>query len=64
MTGVAFRSAGRESWKLGNWREYHAALNLNMRPAGEHIVIDNTLGAAVGVADMTRAALRVQGGVA
>jgi predicted kinase len=60
---LSFRSAARDSWKLSNWQDYLAGLNLNMRPAGEHIVIDNTFGAAVGVADITKATLKARGGV-
>jgi predicted kinase len=58
---LSFRSAARDSWKLTNWHDYLASIDLSMRPVGEHVVIDNTFGAAVGVADMTRARLKVPG---
>jgi predicted kinase/transcriptional regulator with XRE-family HTH domain len=56
---LAIRGAGRDTWKLSNWHDYLASMDLGMRPRGEHIVIDNTLGAAVGVADLTRLRLQV-----
>jgi predicted kinase len=56
---LSFRGAGRDTWKLSNWHDYLASMDLGMRPKGQHITIENTLGAAVGVADLTRARLRV-----
>lgn len=54
---LGFRGAARDAWKIANWEDYLASLDLSMRPAGEHIVIDNTFGAAVGIADLTRVTL-------
>lgn len=48
---ITFRGAARDSWKLANWGEYLAGVDLNFQPACEHYVVDNSMNAAVALAD-------------
>lgn len=45
------RGAKRDGWKLRNWDAYAAEVNTALRPAIDHVVIDNTGGALVSLAD-------------
>ena len=49
------RSAARDTWKLANWDEYAATVNVNMRPCVPHIVVDNRCNAATCLADQAAA---------
>ncbi|MGW2698539.1 AAA family ATPase [Streptomyces sp. NPDC001340] len=51
---IGFRSAARDSWKLRNWDEYAATIDLDLRPAVPHLVVDNRLGAAISLTDQVR----------
>ncbi|WP_280410125.1 GntR family transcriptional regulator [Nocardia brasiliensis] len=35
------RGAARDSWKLANWSEYVATIDISYRPVTDHVVIDN-----------------------
>jgi predicted kinase len=35
------RNAERDAWKLSNWQEYLAGIDLALRPCVDHLVIDN-----------------------
>jgi predicted kinase len=48
------RGAARDSWKLLNWDQYLASIDLEMRPVCNHLVVDNRCNAAVGLADRAR----------
>lgn len=54
---IEHRAAPRDAWKLANWDSYTAALKLNNSP-GAHLTLDNTLFAAISLADQTREALK------
>ncbi|MFJ1751157.1 AAA family ATPase [Streptomyces sp. NPDC088116] len=54
---ITFRSAARDAWKLARWDEYVETVNLELRPAVPHMVVDNRLGAAVSLADQARHAI-------
>ncbi|MFJ7912616.1 AAA family ATPase [Kitasatospora sp. NPDC096204] len=54
---ISYRSAARDTWKLDNWAEYVAGLNVELRPVVDHLVVDNRYGAAVAMADRARLAL-------
>ncbi|MFD9511281.1 AAA family ATPase [Streptomyces mirabilis] len=54
---ITFRSAARDAWKLSRWDEYTATIDLELRPAVPHLVVDNRLGAAVSLADQARQAM-------
>ncbi|MFF4448192.1 AAA family ATPase [Streptomyces sp. NPDC001502] len=54
---IAFRSADRDAWKLQRWDEYMATINLDLRPAVPHLVVDNRWGASVSLADQARQAM-------
>ncbi|MBD0671625.1 ATPase [Streptomyces sp. CBMA156] len=54
---ISYRSAARDTWKLDNWAEYVAGLNVELRPVVDHMVVDNRHGAAVAMADQARLAL-------
>ncbi|MHA6761970.1 AAA family ATPase [Streptacidiphilus sp. PAMC 29251] len=54
---ISFRSAARDSWKLGNWTQYLDGLDLDLRPSVPHLVVDNRYGSAIAIADQTRYAL-------
>ncbi|MGH3568097.1 MAG: helix-turn-helix domain-containing protein [Pseudonocardia sp.] len=58
---LRYRGASRDSWKLDNWADYSADVNVDFRPAAaRYYVVDNNLNATVGIADQARAlALRV-----
>ncbi|WP_406458603.1 AAA family ATPase [Streptomyces sp. NBC_00876] len=55
---ITFRSAARDAWKLQRWDEYMATIDLDLRPTVPHLVVDNSLGTAVTLADQARQALR------
>lgn len=48
---ITFRGAARDTWKLSNWEEYLAGVDLDFQPACEHYVVDNSMNAAVALAD-------------
>jgi len=48
---VNFRGAARDTWKLANWDEYIAGVDLGFQPAGKHYVVENSMNAAVALAD-------------
>ncbi|MER5465550.1 AAA family ATPase [Streptomyces sp. NPDC002668] len=54
---ITFRSAARDAWKLQRWDEYMATIDLELRPAVPHLVVDNRLGAAISLADQARHAI-------
>lgn len=54
---ITFRSAARDAWKLQRWDEYMATVDLDLRPAVPHLVVDNRLGTAVSLADQARQAI-------
>lgn len=54
---INFRSAARDAWKLARWDEYLATIDLELRPAVTHMVVDNRLGGAVSLADQARQAI-------
>ncbi|MEV7129700.1 AAA family ATPase [Streptomyces sp. NPDC093260] len=54
---ITFRSAARDAWKLQRWDEYMATIDLELRPAVPHLVVDNRLGTAVTLADQARQAM-------
>jgi hypothetical protein len=57
---IAFRGAARDSWKLENWQDYLATIDVRFRPPFEHHRVDNRLNAAIALADQARdVALRV-----
>lgn len=56
---IAFRSAARDAWKLSNWKQYLDGLDLSLRPAVPHLVVDNRFGSAIAVTDQARYALGV-----
>jgi predicted kinase len=41
---IKHRNALRDDWKLANWDAYRASINLDFRPPGDHVVIDNSRG--------------------
>ncbi|MFJ9447159.1 AAA family ATPase [Kitasatospora sp. NPDC101235] len=55
---VTFRSAARDAWKLQRWDEYLKTIDVDLRPAVPHLVVDNRLGAAISLADQARQAIR------
>lgn len=55
---IGARSAARDAWKLARWDEYLATIDMELRPAVPHLVVDNRLGAAVSLADQARQAIR------
>ncbi|GAA3163555.1 hypothetical protein GCM10017688_07780 [Streptomyces ramulosus] len=54
---IGFRSAARDAWKLQRWDEYMDTIDLDLRPAVPHLVVDNQLGGAVSLADQARQAM-------
>jgi predicted kinase/transcriptional regulator with XRE-family HTH domain len=54
---INFRSAARDAWKLQRWEEYIATVDLELRPAVPHMVVDNRLGTAISLADQARHAI-------
>ncbi|NEC13191.1 AAA family ATPase [Streptomyces sp. SID8014] len=54
---ITFRSAARDAWKLQRWDEYMSTIDLDLRPAVPHLVVDNRLGTAVSLADQARQAM-------
>ncbi|GGL19164.1 hypothetical protein Sme01_36260 [Sphaerisporangium melleum] len=55
---IEFRGAARDAWKLANWEQYVAGLDVDNPPATAHLTVDNRLGAAISLADQTRDALK------
>ncbi|MEV6986853.1 AAA family ATPase [Sphaerisporangium sp. NPDC051017] len=55
---IEFRAAARDTWKLANWEEYVAGLDVDNPPSTAHLTVDNRLGAAISLADQTRDALK------
>jgi predicted kinase len=55
---ISFRSAARDAWKLQRWDEYIKTIDVNLRPAVPHLVVDNRLGTAISLADQARHAIR------
>jgi len=51
---VSYRGAARDSWKLANWSEYMASIDPDYRPDFPHYLVDNSLNAAVALADQAR----------
>ncbi|MFF4902863.1 AAA family ATPase [Streptomyces sp. NPDC001068] len=54
---ITFRSAARDAWKLARWGEYVSTIDMDLRPAVPHLVVDNRLGTAVSLADQARQAM-------
>jgi predicted kinase len=52
------RGAARDAWKLANWDDWMAMVDLNKRPACDHFVVDNQLNGAVSLADQARALIQ------
>lgn len=48
---VTFRGAARDTWKLANWDEYLSGIDLSFEPMCEHYVVENSMNAAVALAD-------------
>lgn len=48
---IGFRAAARDRWKLDHWEAYTAGLDLQLRPAVPHLLVDNRGGAAVSWTD-------------
>jgi predicted kinase len=46
LSYLKHRGAARDAWKLENWNEYLAGINLDLRPSLPHQVIDNSADAA------------------
>lgn len=55
---IEFRGAARDTWKLQNWEQYVAGLDVETSPSTVHITVDNRLGAAISLADQTRETLK------
>ncbi|MER5642181.1 AAA family ATPase [Kitasatospora sp. NPDC002227] len=55
---ITFRSAARDAWKLQRWDEYLQTIDVDLRPAVPHLVVDNRLGTAISLADQARQAIR------
>ncbi|WP_243742379.1 AAA family ATPase [Actinorugispora endophytica] len=51
---IGFRSAARDSWKLQNWEDYAATVDIGLRPAVPHLVVDNRMGSAVSLTDQVQ----------
>lgn len=54
---ISFRSAARDAWKLQRWDEYMSTVDMDLRPAVPHLVVDNRMGTAISLADQARHAL-------
>jgi predicted kinase len=54
---ITVRSAARDAWKLQHWDDYMSTIDLDLRPAVPHLVVDNRLGTAVSLADQARQAM-------
>ncbi|MFF7189661.1 AAA family ATPase [Streptomyces sp. NPDC008222] len=54
---ISHRGAARDAWKLERWDEYVATINVDLRPAVPHLVVDNRMGAAISLADQARKAI-------
>ncbi|MBR7827804.1 AAA family ATPase [Actinospica sp. MGRD01-02] len=50
-TYIHRRDAARDSWKLNRWDEYLGSIDLALRPQIPHFYVDNSLNAAVKLAD-------------
>ena len=55
---LEFRDARRDTWKLNTWAEYLAMIDLDFRPRGPHLLVDNQHGTAVALADRARAVIK------
>jgi predicted kinase/transcriptional regulator with XRE-family HTH domain len=51
---ITYRSAARDEWKLEHWDEYVAKLDLDYAPVLPHYTVDNSLNAAVALAERAR----------
>lgn len=51
---IAFRGAGRDSWKLNNWHDYLATIDASFEPPFSHHCVANHLNGAVALADQAR----------
>lgn len=56
---IEFRSAARDAWKLSNWTDYAAGIDVDLRPVLPHLLVDNRYGAAIAIADQARDALNL-----
>ena len=57
---ISYRGAARDAWKLAHWDEYAASINPALRPDFPHYLVDNSLNAAVALADQaTEISLRM-----
>lgn len=54
---ISARGAARDTWKLERWNEYLKTIDLDLRPAVPHLVVDNRLGSAISLADQARQAI-------
>ncbi|MEU4685980.1 AAA family ATPase [Streptomyces xinghaiensis] len=50
------RNASRDTWKLTNWSEYVAGIDLSLRPVVDHHLIDNCRAAARPLAEQVESA--------
>ncbi|MEU4888251.1 MULTISPECIES: AAA family ATPase [Streptomyces] len=50
------RNASRDTWKLTNWSEYVAGIDLSLRPVADHHLIDNCRAAARPLAEQVESA--------
>lgn len=48
------RGAPRDDWKLANWDAYLASINLDFRPPGPHVVVDNSRGYSLTLHDQVK----------
>lgn len=53
-TYLAARDAARDTWKLSNWDDYVASIDLGTRPCSSHILVDNRRQAAVDLSDQVQ----------
>lgn len=51
---ISYRGAARDAWKLANWDDYIASIDPGYRPDFPHYLVDNSLNAAVALADQAR----------
>ncbi|MFJ4633593.1 AAA family ATPase [Streptomyces sp. NPDC088847] len=59
---ISARGAARDAWKLERWDEYLKTVDLELRPAIPHLVVDNRLGSAISLADQARQAIGAMSG--
>jgi predicted kinase len=48
------RGAARDTWKLANWSDYLATIDLDLRPVCDHFRVDNRLNRALSLVDRAR----------